>query len=72
MLTHTFELEMNGVNVHGELNFNGGSTPRIKFDSSFEVEIKELSSIEKFIKELQILCRDCGTINKIEIVKKLT
>jgi len=69
MHTHTFEIAVNGISINGEMNFNSGNVPGVKFNSAFEMEMKEFDSMNEFLKQLQKICK-CGEIKKIEILKK--
>lgn len=68
--THTFQIEVNSVDIDGELSFNGGK-PQIKIMSPVEVPIGELDALNEFIKSLHRLYDRCNEhIGKIEITEK--
>jgi hypothetical protein len=70
MYTHDFKIETNTVDIRGEINFNSGSVPKIKFNYSFETEIEEFKEIEDFVLKLQNLYNCCGDITEIRVIKK--
>ena len=70
--THTFEIETNDIGpIEGEVSFNNGLPPHIKFDTYVEMEICELKNVASFMEFLTKLYKLCGEIKTIEIRKKV-
>jgi hypothetical protein len=68
--THTFELDVNGSDLQGELKFDSGVDAAIKFDAAPEMPVVELKQFTMFIEQIVNICSQCGDIQKIEINKK--
>jgi len=68
-LTHTFEIKINGFNVEGEISFLDDGQTMVKINNSVEMPLEDLKQFGKFLPYIEVMCRDYGTIEKIEIVK---
>lgn len=69
--THTFELEINGFTLQGELSYSDDGACNIKVDESLEMSLENYRRIGNFLDHCNILAADYGEIKKIEIVKKV-
>ncbi len=68
--THTFQIKINGIDIEGELSFNGGVAPRVSIDSSIDLKLTEYKAIGGFLDRLHNLHDVYGVIDTIEILKK--
>ena len=68
--THTWELEVGGKELEGEVIFNHGNPPTIKVDTPIEMRLSELKQVQEMFEGLVGVCARCGEIQKMEIVKK--
>lgn len=67
--THTFELDVDSVQVEGEIGFGSGG--RIAFTSDVDVPRREFTALSSFFSALGVLYDHCGQkITKIEILLK--
>jgi hypothetical protein len=69
--SHTFEFDVAGIEMEGEIDWNGGKRVNIKTDVGLEAELKELQKMYRLIAYIAEICADCGEIIKINIEKKV-
>lgn len=72
MYTHTFEIQIDGVNIGGEINFNSGNEPMVKIinGEDIEMKLKEFQTLDEIFRSMQECYRKVGDITKIELNKK--
>jgi hypothetical protein len=70
MYTHTFEIKIDGIDVEGEVSFDTGQPPKIKFNEGFETTFVEMRHIVEILEHFRRTCDDCGIIDRVEIIKK--
>ena len=70
MYTHTFEIVIDGINVEGEISFNANEPPKVKFNNPPEMSLHELHHTVEMLEGFNRTCASCGTIHKIELIKK--
>ena len=68
--THTFQISIEGINVEGEMSFNGGEAAKFKTSASEEMTILQHRKIQDFFEKIVNFHNTCAEISKIEIVKK--
>ena len=69
--THTIHLKINGIDIEGEMSFNGSTDPQIKITTQdVEMKISRFNRVGSFLNQVIDLSKACGDVGKIEILKK--
>lgn len=68
--THTVEIIVNGINIVGELSFDGGTPPKLSTESDLDIKLDDLKAVHTLLDSIVTLYEGCGVIEKIEVVKK--
>ena len=69
MYTHTFEIEVNGYTLEGDVSFS--DTVEIKYDTPPELTLAQMERINLLFRSIQQLNCVCGpNVKKIEIIEK--
>ena len=65
--THNFQIQINGVDVEGELSFNSGEPARVKYFNSPEMDVDEWSVFTELFQKLCNIYARFGALTTFEI-----
>lgn len=65
--THDFIINIDSIDISGEVSFNNGEPARVKFNSGMDLPLNELRILERFFGQLNNIFCSCGAITEIKI-----
>lgn len=69
-MTHTFEVEINGFNLDGEVDLNAVGVPEICTENPINLSLPKYKALGELLLFCFNLTKGFGEIQKIEITKK--
>lgn len=70
MYTHTFEINIGGKSIEGEVSFNGSNKPKFTTQSTITMTVEDMRNVVAFLGQLSAFCIKVGEITRLEITKK--
>lgn len=71
MYTHDFEIDIDGIQISGEINFGDGEEAKFRTIGGEEMTVAQHGRVQMLFETLVRACKTCGEIQTFEINKKV-